>query len=53
MTRRVPLSGAELDRAVAALPGWSLVGGKLHRKFEFPDFVRAFALRAAHKELER
>ncbi len=29
--------------ALAALPGWDVVDGKLHRKFEFADFPRAFA----------
>jgi len=47
MTKRTPLVGAELDRAVAALPGWSLAGGKLHREFRFPDFVRAFSFMSA------
>lgn len=47
MTQRTPLTGAELDRAVAGLPGWSLVGGKLHREFKFPDFVRAFSFMSA------
>jgi 4a-hydroxytetrahydrobiopterin dehydratase len=47
MSSRIALTGAELDRAVAALPGWSLVAGKLHREFRFPDFVRAFAFMSA------
>lgn len=42
-----PLSGRALADAVAALPGWSLVGGKLHREFRFPDFVRAFGFMSA------
>ena len=45
--KRTPLSADELTRAVAALPGWSLVGGKLHREFRFPDFVRAFGFMSA------
>ncbi len=32
-----------LADALAALPGWDLADGKLHRKFEFADFPRAFA----------
>jgi 4a-hydroxytetrahydrobiopterin dehydratase len=40
--KRTPLSPDQLALAVAALPGWSIVGGKLHREFRFPDFVRAF-----------
>jgi 4a-hydroxytetrahydrobiopterin dehydratase len=47
MTKRTPLTSAELDRAVAALPGWSLVDGKLHREFQFPNFVRAFSFMSA------
>ena len=47
MTKRTPIAGAELDRAVAALPGWSLVGGKLHREFRFANFVRAFSFMSA------
>jgi 4a-hydroxytetrahydrobiopterin dehydratase len=47
MTKRTPLTGADLDRAVVALPGWSIVAGKLHREFKFPNFVRAFAFMSA------
>ena len=45
--KRTPLTGEDLSRAVAALPGWSLENGKLHREFRFPDFVRAFAFMSA------
>ena len=45
--KRTPLSADELSRAIAALPGWSLVGGKLHREFRFENFVRAFAFMSA------
>jgi 4a-hydroxytetrahydrobiopterin dehydratase len=45
--KRTPITGDDLARAVAALPGWSLVGGKLHREFRFPDFVRAFSFMSA------
>jgi len=47
MTQRTPLTGDELARAVATLPGWSIAGGKLHREFKFPDFVRAFSFMSA------
>ena len=47
MTKRTPLTGADLDRAVAALPGWSLVDGKLHREFRFENFVGAFSFMSA------
>ena len=47
MTKRTPLTGADLDRAVAALSGWSLVAGKLHREFRFDNFVGAFSFMSA------
>jgi 4a-hydroxytetrahydrobiopterin dehydratase len=47
MTKRTPLTGDDLTRAVAALPGWSIANGKLHREFKFPDFVRAFSFMSA------
>lgn len=42
MTARTLLSGAELAEAVASLDGWAVVGGKLHKQYEFEDFVSAF-----------
>jgi 4a-hydroxytetrahydrobiopterin dehydratase len=42
MPRPSKLSDAELGAALAKLPGWSLVGGKLHREYAFVDFVSAF-----------
>jgi 4a-hydroxytetrahydrobiopterin dehydratase len=45
--RPAPLSGDEIDGALAGLPGWELVGGKLHRVFRFGDFGRAFGFMAA------
>ena len=39
MTR---LASDELDAAVATLPEWAVVEGKLHRALDFPDFVHAF-----------
>ncbi len=38
------LDPATLDRRLAALPGWSLEGGRLRRAFAFPDFAGALAL---------
>ena len=35
------LTAAELDSAIAGLPGWSVLNGKLHREFRFPDFPHA------------
>jgi 4a-hydroxytetrahydrobiopterin dehydratase len=36
------LSEGELQAALADLPGWSVVNGKLHRAFTFRNFVEAF-----------
>ena len=36
----------EIDHALASLPGWSVVGGKLHKSYKFPDFVHAFGFMA-------
>jgi 4a-hydroxytetrahydrobiopterin dehydratase len=36
------LDDAEVERRLRDLPGWSVVAGKLHREFRFPDFVAAF-----------
>ncbi len=41
------LSDSELKTALDALPGWSVISGKLHRHFKFPDFVHAFGFMAA------
>lgn len=40
------LSEPEINDALAALPGWSVVNGKLHRDYKFPDFVHAFGFMA-------
>ena len=31
-----------LDQALAGLPLWAVIDGKLHREFRFDDFVQAF-----------
>lgn len=36
------LTDREIEERLADLPGWRLVSGKLHRRFEFEDFVAAF-----------
>ncbi len=41
-TRPVKLSGTEIAVALSELPGWTFEGGKLHRDYEFVDFVAAF-----------
>ncbi|MEM1143439.1 MAG: 4a-hydroxytetrahydrobiopterin dehydratase [Pseudomonadota bacterium] len=37
------LSDEEVNAAVSGLAGWELRDEKLYRKFEFTDFVEAFA----------
>jgi 4a-hydroxytetrahydrobiopterin dehydratase len=38
------LQGAELEALKRQLPGWEVVNGHhLHRRFDFPDFVKALA----------
>jgi 4a-hydroxytetrahydrobiopterin dehydratase len=41
-----PLTQDALDQLLAELPGWSLAQGKLHREYEFADFVDAFGFMA-------
>jgi 4a-hydroxytetrahydrobiopterin dehydratase len=40
------LSDAELNAALAELPGWRLEKGKLHREYKFADFIHAFGFMA-------
>jgi 4a-hydroxytetrahydrobiopterin dehydratase len=47
MARPVPLTDDELTAAVAGLPGWEVVDGKLHREFRFGDFACAFGFMAS------
>ncbi len=48
------LTQAEIEEAVAKLPGWSVEKGKLHREFRFGDFVHAFGFMAtAAMEIEK
>ena len=43
MTKSInKLPAANIDRKLAALPGWSLDSDKLYRRFVFVDFVEAF-----------
>jgi len=35
-------SGQKLKDALAELPGWAVVEGKLHKEYKFPDFIHAF-----------
>ncbi|MEX2221591.1 MAG: 4a-hydroxytetrahydrobiopterin dehydratase [Candidatus Rokuibacteriota bacterium] len=43
MTRPTKLADAEIDQRLAALPGWTVKDGKLHRELTFADFAQAFA----------
>ena len=40
------LSGPELKKAVAALKGWTVIKGKLHKEYKFADFIHAFGFMA-------
>jgi len=42
MARPQKLDEAETSRRLAALPGWEVTSGKLHRTFTFKDFAEAF-----------
>ena len=39
---RNKLSDAAVRDALAGLPAWTLLDGKLHREYRFADFVAAF-----------
>lgn len=41
------LSDEEIEARLSSVPGWSLVGGKLHRELVFADFAEAFGFMAA------
>jgi 4a-hydroxytetrahydrobiopterin dehydratase len=43
MARPGKLAAAEIASRLAALPGWSVKAGKLHRELTFADFTQAFA----------
>lgn len=47
MSERKRLGPEELDEAVSGLDGWSVKDGKLHKEYEFEDFVQAFGFMAA------
>jgi 4a-hydroxytetrahydrobiopterin dehydratase len=40
------LTEAEIADAVVQLPAWTIHAGKLHRKYQFPDFAHAFGFMA-------
>jgi len=41
------LTDATIQKHLETLPGWSLQNGKLHREFQFANFVEAFAFMTA------
>ena len=43
MPRPSKLEESEILTALASLPNWALVAGKLHRELAFPSFIDAFA----------
>jgi 4a-hydroxytetrahydrobiopterin dehydratase len=47
MPRPARLSGDHVASRLRTLPGWTLHDGKIHRVFEFPDFVAAFGFMTA------
>lgn len=40
------LNDMALAAAMESLPGWTVINGKLHREYTFPDFVHAFGFMA-------
>lgn len=43
----VKLTDSELESELSKLREWKLEGGKLHREYEFADFVAAFGFMAS------
>ena len=41
------LTESEIAAALKSLPGWSVTGGKLHREYQFANFVEAFGFMAS------
>jgi 4a-hydroxytetrahydrobiopterin dehydratase len=39
---RGPLTSQQISEALASLPGWTVVDGKLHRRYRFGSFREAF-----------
>jgi 4a-hydroxytetrahydrobiopterin dehydratase len=40
------LTESELHARVSSLRGWQVVDGKLHKVYQFPDFIHAFGFMA-------
>jgi len=47
MARPVKLQEDEIGKRLADVPGWEVLGGKLHREFRFDDFKSAFGFMAS------
>ncbi len=41
------LSANDIEQALSGLPGWEVREAKLHREYQFTDFVHAFGFMAA------
>ncbi len=46
MTRPAKLSAQQLEQELSSLPNWTMENGKLHRQYQFKDFVEAFGFMA-------
>lgn len=46
MASLTKLTDQQIASALESLTGWSVVKGKLHREYRFPDFVHAFGFMA-------
>jgi 4a-hydroxytetrahydrobiopterin dehydratase len=40
------MTDAEAREALAGVPGWAVENGKLHRQYQFSDFIHAFGFMA-------
>jgi len=48
------LSKLEIESLLTQLPGWTVVAGKLHREYRFPNFGKAFGfMKAAALAIEK
>lgn len=46
MAEFAKLTDSQIGSALAELPGWSVTAGKLHREYQFADFIHAFGFMA-------
>lgn len=47
MASQARIPDSEIESALRKLPGWQVVNGKLHREYQFGDFVYAFGFMTA------